>query len=107
MICLPHFGDQGFNAQLIVDNEIGISLIDPKMARRQLEPDIKWEKELFTYQDVHDKMQDILTNPKYKVNIKRMQRLCKSTGGRTLAADTIENIFFTGNDHLIDLHFDN
>ena len=62
MVCLPHFGDQPMNADLIVKNKIGISLIDPKLARRGLEPDITWPTPLFSADDVQKKLGEVMEN---------------------------------------------
>ena len=82
-------------------NKIGISLIDPKHARRGLEPDISYETPLFTADDVFSKLVILLENKEYKLNSYRMQSLCRATGGRSLAADTIERVAKTGGEHLL------
>jgi hypothetical protein len=50
------------NAELIVENKIGISLINPKRALRRLEKDICWPTPLFSHSDVEEKLGELLTN---------------------------------------------
>ena len=66
MICFPHFGDQGSNAQIISDRGIGILLIHPKHAQGGSKLDIGYDKEMFTADKVYDSIKEILINQKYK-----------------------------------------
>ena len=62
IICLPHFGDQGLNAQIISDAGIGILLIDPKHAQRGMEKDISFDKVMFNAEKVYDSILELLVN---------------------------------------------
>jgi len=62
-----------------------------------------FEEKLFSADQVTESFQKLLTEQKYKLNILRLQSMCRTTGGRKLAADIVEREYICGHDHLIDL----
>lgn len=57
---------------------------------------------MFDTNDVKAKFNEIISNPSYKENMLKMQLQIRATGGRKLAADTVQNTYFAGYEHYID-----
>lgn len=67
------------------------------------------QKKIWSYWDpvfdenkVYEVFNEILTNPVYAHNIKKLQSLQQASGGRKLAVEFIEKVHIVGKDHLID-----
>jgi len=58
--------------------------------------------EVFNAQKVHDIFREVIQNPKYKKAMIRLNARRRTTGGATLAVDTIERTYISGSDHLLD-----
>ena len=87
VICYPHFGDQPANANLLVERGVGVYLPNQKInptsiTRTFVDP-------VFDANDVKTKFNAIITDGKYKENMKKLQLQIRATGGRKLAADTV------------------
>lgn len=82
MLAHPVFGDQPLNSVKIHDAGIGLYLNTLN----------------YTVQDVSEKIQEILTNPKYKENVKKVNNLRKSYK-LSRASDIIEDILLNGDSH--------
>lgn len=105
LLCLPHFGDQAMNAELIVERQIGELLIPISKARNKYEENLTYKNPVFTQLDIKDKFSKLLTDECYQLKAKQVQIQCRSTGGRKLACDTVETIYFGGSEHLIDFDY--
>lgn len=92
-VCFPHFGDQGDNTDLAVEQKFGISLIDTNKGRGPGKIDKEHTNPLFTAKDVEKAFNEILNNPSYMTNILKVKALSDIQGGRELAAKTVENTF--------------
>lgn len=78
----PHFGDQGPNAQNLIDSGAGLSLFRPKDAERIIMDELNFYKDpKFTAKDVKDKLKELLTNPKYELNLMKMKCAAIAAGG--------------------------
>mmetsp|Transcript_13814 Transcript_13814/g.23562 ORF Transcript_13814/g.23562 Transcript_13814/m.23562 type:complete len:106 (+) Transcript_13814:894-1211(+) len=60
------------------------------------------KKELFTEKEVYECFKQVTQEPRFSQKAKDMRLRCLASGGRALAADTVERVFLTGLDHLVD-----
>ena len=61
---------------------------------------------MFTANDVEKAFKELLNNPSYARNIKKLQELSNASGGRVVAAKAIEDVHQYGSDHLIDYEYE-
>lgn len=82
MLGHPIFGDQPLNSIKIHDSGIGLYLNSKE----------------YTEKEVYEKVNEILTNPKYKENIRKLNNMRKSYK-QARAAEVIEDILLNGDKH--------
>ena len=93
-LTFPHFGDQTFNAQNLIDAGAAIELIPSVMGDRNLCPaNLKFDNQLFSPEDFASKLEEILTNKKYRMNMLRLKTAAKTQGGAKKAIETIQNVY--------------
>ena len=94
-VIFPHFGDQPFNAENILQAEIGVSLFHHWRAFREGadERNHFFTDPIFTAKDVTEAFKAILTEPKYRINAMKMRCASRTQGGRALAVQTVEQTY--------------
>lgn len=94
-LCFPHFGDQPMNANNFIDNGAGLSLINTKLAERVVPPDENrtFKKPIFTARDVAEKLERLLTEDIFAVNLLKMKIAAAAAGGGDKAVDIMEDFF--------------
>lgn len=100
MATFAHFGDQTGNEKAIVERGYGI-----KLNKRNLFFNLErftFLRPQFNSQCVTTTITTLLNDPKYRNALKIAQLQSFTTGGRKLAADTVEKTYISGYDHLID-----
>ena len=63
---------------------------------------VSYQNPVFDHNKVYEVFNEVLSNPIYEQNMKKLQRIQQATGGRKLAVETIEKVHAVGLDHLID-----
>ena len=89
-ICFPHFGDQGLNAQNLLDRGAALSLISPS----KVTPTQKsYESPQFTAEELASKVNQVLVNVDYKENLMTMKCAAMASGGGEKAVQVIEDYY--------------
>ena len=87
MVIFPHFGDQPYNAQNILDAEIGVSLFWHWRALKEGADDRNhfFKDPIFTSGTVKYAFSRVLEEPKFKENTMKMRMAARAQGGRRKA----------------------
>jgi len=95
------------NADLLVKAGAAINLLDKPRKLNNMNIDFDtattYREPAFTAQIVYEKINEILTNPRYKIGITKLSIQANAAGGRELALNTVENVYINnGFDHMVD-----
>lgn len=102
LIAWPHFGDQHFNAECLEKVGVAKILFNEMRLSKDVDECYAYCKEVFDAQKIHDLFKDVIEDKKYKKAMLRLNAQRRCTGGKKLAADTIERTYIAGVDHLLD-----
>jgi hypothetical protein len=95
------------NADLLVKAGAGINLLNKPRKVDNMNVDFDtvatYRDPVFTAQIVYEKINEILTNSRYKIGITKLSIQANAAGGRELALNTVENVYINnGFDHMVD-----
>jgi hypothetical protein len=102
LVAWPHFGDQHCAAELLEKNGAAKILANQLRMSKEVEKVYSYYDPVFDENKVHDLFKEVLSNEKYRKNMARLSSQRRTTGGKTLAVDTIERVYISGVDHLLD-----
>jgi len=100
VVCLPFFGDQFTNADLLVKSGCG-EVIYKRKPRLDWRPSNTYREGDFTASSAAAVLQKVLSEPRYKESALKLQRLALATGGAAEAARAIERAGRCGTGHLL------
>jgi len=95
------------NSELLVKAGAGINLLNKPRKTDNMNFDFDanatYKDPVFDAQTVYEKINDILTNPRYKIGVTKLSIQANAAGGRELALNTVENVYINnGIDYLVD-----
>ena len=96
IVTFPHFADQWSNGTMIVENGLGVELYNKIKYTLDFEEVIQIREPVFGVDKVVTVFNEILNNPKYKMNAEKLQAISRGINGREIAVKTIENVYKNG-----------
>ena len=102
LVAWPHFGDQHCAAELLEKNGVAKIIANQMRMSAELEKCLSYYDPVFDENKVHDLFKEVINDQKYRKAMIRLSAQRRTAGGKNLAVDTIERVYISGVDHLID-----
>jgi UDP:flavonoid glycosyltransferase YjiC (YdhE family) len=102
IVAFPHFGDQHYYGDLLVEMKAGIILYNKRRDFEEGPVQMTYEAPAFEGKRVLEAFRTVIDNPMYKTNMLKLQRLSQRLDGRKRLAQAVQTAYEDGNSHLID-----